>query len=518
MMDSAVIPYVGTAGRRDIGTGEGNVPDLKAGGTLDPAVMPSIALTSVTVVANQDARLALTAQPGDVAIQTDVSKTFILAVDGASVDAHWKEIITPAPVLGSAASHDASDFATAAQGSKADSAVQPGSLGTAATHAATDFATAPGVNTQTLSAGRTLTAGTDKVYQRLDPGAANRNITLAVAGAVEGSKFIVTNTRDYSSDTGQLLIFLDGVSGEIDRSSSGRVKSFIFDGTHWRAADNDSADLFNGSQYGATMGRAAKASGIGVAIGNQASAVASSGSSGVAVGASSHANGDSGTAIGSSASADYFGVAVGASATLSDTLSVAVGNSAAATTRGTSVGSGASGAVAGSTCIGNSAIDNSKQYAFSKGPGAKAYRWAEENRLSELGAFTYKYGYSTIGLIKETTNATPVEIFIGAVANKRIDVLALSGFMFRIDAVAYCNGSTKGKTWRIEGGIRRDGSNNTALIGTVSKTVLSEDGTTNYDISVAADDTNEALGITVTGAASETVRWHCRVEITEVRF
>lgn len=44
--------------------------------------------------------------------------------------------------LGSAAGEDVSAFATAGQGTKADSAVQPGDLGSAATHAATDFATA----------------------------------------------------------------------------------------------------------------------------------------------------------------------------------------------------------------------------------------------------------------------------------------------------------------------------------------------------------------------------------------
>ena len=40
--------------------------------------------------------LALTAQTGDVAIRTDVNKTFILAATPASTLANWKEILTPA--------------------------------------------------------------------------------------------------------------------------------------------------------------------------------------------------------------------------------------------------------------------------------------------------------------------------------------------------------------------------------------------------------------------------------------
>lgn len=46
------------------------------------------------------------------------------------------------PDLGGMANRDPSEFATAAQGAKADTAVQPGALGSAAGHPATDFATA----------------------------------------------------------------------------------------------------------------------------------------------------------------------------------------------------------------------------------------------------------------------------------------------------------------------------------------------------------------------------------------
>jgi hypothetical protein len=50
--------------------------------------------------------------------------------------------LTGAPTLGTAAATASTDYATAAQGTLAASATQPGDLGTAATTAATDYATA----------------------------------------------------------------------------------------------------------------------------------------------------------------------------------------------------------------------------------------------------------------------------------------------------------------------------------------------------------------------------------------
>lgn len=52
-----------------------------------------LALSDTFVVADQSARLALTAQVGDVAIQMDVSKTFILQTAPATVSANWKEVL-----------------------------------------------------------------------------------------------------------------------------------------------------------------------------------------------------------------------------------------------------------------------------------------------------------------------------------------------------------------------------------------------------------------------------------------
>lgn len=91
----AKISDAGTAAAKDFGTAEGNVPVLGAGGKLSEAVIPAIAITDTFVVDSQAAMLALEAQQGDVAVRTDVNKTFILKVAPATTLANWVELETP---------------------------------------------------------------------------------------------------------------------------------------------------------------------------------------------------------------------------------------------------------------------------------------------------------------------------------------------------------------------------------------------------------------------------------------
>lgn len=71
------------------------VAELDANGKVPVAQLPAIAISDTFVVASEAAMLALTAQVGDVAIRTDLSKSFILAAEGASTLANWKELLSP---------------------------------------------------------------------------------------------------------------------------------------------------------------------------------------------------------------------------------------------------------------------------------------------------------------------------------------------------------------------------------------------------------------------------------------
>lgn len=89
------ITDVGTVASKNAGTSSGNVPILDSNGKLDTAVLPAIAITDTFVVASQAAMLALTAQTGDVAVRTDLNKSFILKSEGPSTLANWQELLTP---------------------------------------------------------------------------------------------------------------------------------------------------------------------------------------------------------------------------------------------------------------------------------------------------------------------------------------------------------------------------------------------------------------------------------------
>lgn len=92
----AKISDAGTAASKNTGTSAGEIPILGAGGKLDASVLPSIAISETFVVNSQSAMLALDAQIGDVAVRTDISKSYILTAEPASTLSNWQELLTPA--------------------------------------------------------------------------------------------------------------------------------------------------------------------------------------------------------------------------------------------------------------------------------------------------------------------------------------------------------------------------------------------------------------------------------------
>lgn len=83
-----------------IGANSGIAP-LNSSGKIDSSYLPNIAITDTFVVASEAAMLALTAEVGDVAVRTDISKSFILAVSPATTLANWQELLAPADTVAS---------------------------------------------------------------------------------------------------------------------------------------------------------------------------------------------------------------------------------------------------------------------------------------------------------------------------------------------------------------------------------------------------------------------------------
>jgi hypothetical protein len=69
------------------------VASLDSSGFIPSAQLPPLAKVTVSAVANQAARLALTAEAGDIAIQSDNGQSYVLASSPASTDGNWRALV-----------------------------------------------------------------------------------------------------------------------------------------------------------------------------------------------------------------------------------------------------------------------------------------------------------------------------------------------------------------------------------------------------------------------------------------
>jgi hypothetical protein len=69
--------------------------ELDGNGLVPTHHLPALAITTTQVVNSQANMLALTAQIGDVAVRTDVNKSFILTATPATTLGNWQELLTP---------------------------------------------------------------------------------------------------------------------------------------------------------------------------------------------------------------------------------------------------------------------------------------------------------------------------------------------------------------------------------------------------------------------------------------
>lgn len=91
----AAMSALGTAAAADTGLAEGNVVRLVTDGKLPASTLPALAITDVFPVANELDMLALVCQQGDVAIRSDLNKSYILREAPASSLGNWSELLTP---------------------------------------------------------------------------------------------------------------------------------------------------------------------------------------------------------------------------------------------------------------------------------------------------------------------------------------------------------------------------------------------------------------------------------------
>jgi hypothetical protein len=88
--DAVSLGYL--VGQKGVANG---IAELDGSGLVPTHHLPALAITTTQVVDSQANMLALTAQVGDVAVRTDVNKSFILTATPATTLANWQELLTP---------------------------------------------------------------------------------------------------------------------------------------------------------------------------------------------------------------------------------------------------------------------------------------------------------------------------------------------------------------------------------------------------------------------------------------
>lgn len=206
----------------------------------------------------------------------------------------------------------------------------------------------------------------------------------------------------------------------------------------------------------------------------------------VAIGKECNASGtDCGIALGRSAQAigAYASVAIGFSATASGNTSVAIGD------RTTAAG-------ADSTAVGgwNRATN---QLQFVCGGGIDPMNGENQANIQTF----YSTTADAVAKVLTINNAT---------ARMVIPARRAITFTGLVTAMSDSTDGYKVAGWEIKGILTRDASNNTRIVGTPSITLLGADAdaATWAVTSITADDTNEALSITVTGEAATNIRWN----------
>lgn len=123
---------------------------------------------------------------------------------------------------------------------------------------------------------------------------------------------------------------------------------------------------------------------------------------------------------------------------------------------------------------------------------------------------------------QQTTNATPVQLTSDgatASATNKLTLANNSAVYFRGSVIANVTGGGNTKSWTFDGQIKRGAdASATTLTGSTVTSPYGDAGASAWTVALSADTTNGGLAVTVTGQASTTIRWVCKLETTEVSY
>jgi hypothetical protein len=337
------------------------------------------------------------------------------------------------------------------------------------------------------TAARLAVGGTNGHVLTVD---SNETLGVKWAAAAGGVTAVGTSTADVLSVSGSDLVANDG--GTIDSADP-----FI----KW---DDTAGKLV----YANPLSRPSGAFYVGLAPTTTALGTRAISINSARAAATQTASGNDSIAIGNQAQAALESVAIGGRANSNQTV-VASGWLSLA------IGGNASASNFSAVSLGHDTISNADQ-ALCVGVGTRASavnatciapRGAGQ-LTANLRAQFLTNPFSAIYWGGQTTNDTPLILNLDATATSRFTIAASTALA--VDILLVARRSDTQDKWLVARrflGIRRDGSNNTSLIGSVEVLSDQSSGSPSWTFALTADDTNEALQLEVTGAASETVQW-----------
>ena len=220
--------------------------------------------------------------------------------------------------------------------------------------------------------------------------------------------------------------------------------------------------------------------------------------------------GDNSVAIGYlGKSSGIYSVIVGGSAnTASGNNSVAIGGAS-------NTASGQYAYAFGQSCV--ASANNSFALGYSANSaiiGKHCYAAGSfgSNTVAQQGTFVFR---------ESTFNATPEALTTNASSASTDNQLILQNnsahaFTGLVVARQRALNGTASAAWKIEGLLRRESSSATTTL--VASTVTAIDNTPSWGLALSADTTNGGLAITITGAASTSIRWVATVQTAEVVY
>jgi hypothetical protein len=334
------------------------------------------------------------------------------------------------------------------------------------------------------------------------------DIPLATVSITTGGVITVTDAREWVGAVGDATITATKLASNAvttakildDNVTGAKIADYAIDPrAHISGTNGIVVDPQNGNARGTDAVDLQTLRSVATEVASGIQSVIGGGSSNTVTGQLGTVSGGTGNL----ASSTYAAIGGGGLNTASGQLSTVAGGS-------TNVASGDNSAVGGGEV--NTASGPSS--AISGGSSAIASKHGQEAHAAGQFAAQGDAQRSIYVLRNSTSNATPTALFLDG-ASLRLTIASDTTWAFRIIVVARrTDADNESAIYEFYGGIDNN-AGTTALVGSVVATTPIED-TAAWAVAVTADNTNDALIITVTGEAAKTIRWVATVWTTEV--